>query len=280
MTSLAVYPSDVSDEQWAVVFPLLNRTGQRGRPQTYDLRRVFNGCAYVISTGCPWRSLPQDAYPPWSGVFKHFRAWSIGKVFQQVALTLNREVRRLAERNETPSTVIVDAHSLKSRHGGEEIGFDGNKKVHGRKNQLMSDTLGLLWGVHTHAANLSDTKEVVPLLNDALQTIETVKRVYFDLGYKGTGVSYVEELLLQAVIPDAGLGTKSVAFKPAPVRWRIERTIAWVTRFRRLANTFERTVTSCEGCAWLAGCLIALGKLAGGRQWQKKKIRAASATGP
>ena len=145
----------------------------------------------------------------------------------------------------------------------------------------MSDTLGLLWGVHPHAANLSDTQEVVPLLNDALQTIETVERVYFDLGYSGTGVSNVEEeLLLQAVIPDRGLGTKSVAFKPAPVRWRIERTVAWVTRFRRLANSFERTVTSCKGFAWLAGCLIALGKRVGGRQWQKKKIRPTAATAP
>ncbi len=194
MTSLAVYPSDVSDAQWAVVFPLLNRTEQRGRPQAYDLRRVFNACAYVANTGCPWRSLPQDAYPPWSGVYKHFRAWSKGEVFQRVTLVLNQKLRRVAERSETPSTVVVDAHSLKSRHGGEAIGFDGNKKVRGRKNQLMSDTLGLLWGVHTHAANLSDTKEVVLLLNYALQTIETVKRVYFDLGYQGTGVNHVEEL--------------------------------------------------------------------------------------
>ena len=281
MIPTAVYPSDLTDAQWAAIFPLLDRTGQRGRPQAYDLRCVFNACVYVVNTGCPWRSLPQDAYPPWPGVYKHFQIWVKSAVFERVTLTLNREVRKLAKRNETPSTVIADAHSLKSRHGGEAIGFDGNKKVHGRKNQLMSDTLGLLWGVHTHAANLSDTKEVVPLLNDALQTIETVDRVYFDLGYQGTGVSHVEEeLLLQAVIPDRGLGTKSVAFQPAPVRWRIERTVAWVTRFRRLANSFERTVTSCKGFAWLVGCLIALGKLVGGRPWQKKKVRPAAETAP
>lgn len=242
---------------------------------------MFNACVYVVNTGCPWRSLPKDAYPPWPGVYKHFQIWVKSAVFERVTLTLNREVRKLAKRNETPSTVIADAHRLKSRHGGEAIGFDGNQKVHGRKNQLMSDTRGLLWGVHPHAANLSDTKEVVPLLNDALQTIETVDRVYVDLGYQGTGVSHVEEeRLLQALIPDRGLGTKSVAFQPAPVRWRIERTVAWVTRFRRLANRFERTVTSCKGFAWLIGCLIALGKLVGGRPWQKKKVRPAAATAP
>ena len=76
MTLLAVYPSDVTDSQWAMILPLFDRTGQRGRPPTYELRRVFNGCACVVNTGCPWRSLPQDAYPPWSGVYKHFRRWA------------------------------------------------------------------------------------------------------------------------------------------------------------------------------------------------------------
>lgn len=125
-----------------------------------------------------------------------------------------------------------------------------------------------------HAAPLSDTKEEVPLLNHALQTVETVKRVYFDLGYRGTGVDYTEYLELEAVIPEAGLGTKSVPFKPAPVRWRVERTIAWVTRFRRLANSFERTVKSCEAFAWLAGCFIALGKRVGGRTWKNNRASA------
>ena len=260
-------------------FSLFDRTGEPGRPQTFELRKVFNGFSYVVNTGCPWRSLPQDAYPPWSGVYKHFRRWAKVGLFEQVTVTLNREVRTADGRNETPSTVIVDANSLKSRHGGEEIGFDGNKKVHGRKNQLLIDTMGLLWGVHTHAANLSDTKEVVPLLNHALQTMETVKRVYFDKGYKGTGVEHVEYLELEAFIPDTGLGTKGVPFQPLPVRWRVERTIAWVTRFRRLANSFERTVTSCVAFTWLAGCLLALGKLVGERRWQKKKVGIVPATG-
>ena len=139
--------------------------------------------------------------------------------------------------------------------------------------------MGLLWGVHTHAANLSDTKEVVPLLNHALQTIETVKRVYFDKGYRGTGVEYVKYLELQSVIPDNGLGTKGIPFQPLPVRWRVERTIAWMTRFRRVGSSFERSVASCVAFTWLAGSLIALGKLVGGHHWQKKKSGIAPITG-
>ena len=143
--------------------------------------------------------------------------------------------------------------------------------MRGRKNQLLTDTLGLIWGVHTHAANLSDTQEVIPLLNRSLQTLETIARLYLDKGYRGSGVEYVEELNLTAIVPENGLGTQEKGFKPVAVRWRVERSIAWITRFRRLANSYERAIRSCVAFTWLAGCLIALGKLAGGRQWQKKK---------
>lgn len=272
MTPLASYPGDLTDEQWALVSPLLSREGQRGRPQTYDLRRVFNGCVYILNAGCSWRHLPKDAYPPWPCVYKHYRHWLELNLFETLTLTLNRAVRVAAERKETPSTGIVDAHSLKSQHGGEAIGFDGNKKIRGRKNQLLTDTLGLIWGVHTHAANLSDTREVIPLLNRSLQTLETIQRLYLDKGYRGTGVDHVEELDLTAIVPENGLGTQAKGFKPVAVRWRVERSIAWITRFRRLANSYERTIKSCVAFTWLAGCLIALGKLTGGRQWQKKKI--------
>lgn len=271
MSELASYPGDLTDEQWDLVFPILSRVGQRGRPQKYDLRQVFNGCAYIASGGCSWRRLPKDAYPPWPCVYKHYQRWSALNLFETLALTLNRAVRVAAGREETPSTGIVDAHSLKSQHGGEAIGFDGNKKVHGRKNQILTDTLGLIWGVHTHAANLSDTKEVIPLLNRSLQTLETMTRLYLDKGYRGAGVEHIEELDLTAIVPENGLGTQEKGFKPVAVRWRVERSIAWITRFRRLANSYERTIRSCVAFTWLAGCLIALGKLAGGHQWQKKK---------
>lgn len=271
MTTIASYPSDLTDDQWDLIHPFLNRAGQPGRPQPYDLRQVFNGCVYILNAGCPWRSLPKDAYPPWSCVYKHYQRWTDLNLFETITLSLNRTVRTAAGLKETPRTGMVDAHSLKSQHGGESIGFDGNKKVRGRKNQILTDTIGLLWGVHTHAANLADTQEVIPLLNRALQTIETIERLYLDKGYRGSGVNYIGYLDLVAIIPETGLGTKTESFKPVAVRWRVERSIAWITRFRRLANSFERTIKSCVAFTWLAGCVIALGKLAGGRQWQKKK---------
>ena len=89
----------------------------------------------------------------------------------------------------TPSTLIVDAHSLKSRNGGEAIGFDGNKKVHGRKNQILIDPLVLVWGVYTHVANLSDIYETVPLFKYFLPLLLLATCVYFDKGYRGTAVS-------------------------------------------------------------------------------------------
>lgn len=271
MAVAAVYPTDISVEQWAVVQPILTRIGKPGRPLLHDLHCIFNGCLYIARESCCWRSLPKDAYPPWTIVFWHFQRWTKSGLLEQVTHTLNEAVRIKMGREMTPSTLIVDAHSLKSRNGGEAIGFDGNKKVHGRKNQILIDTLGLVWGVHTHAANLSDTYEAVPLFKHFLPLLPRATRIYFDKGYRGTAVSYLECLDIASHIPDKGLGEKVVGFQPEPLRWRVERTIAWVTDCRRLGASFERTISSCEGFAWLAGCYVALGKLVGRKPWAKKK---------
>ncbi|MGV8894159.1 MAG: transposase [Burkholderiaceae bacterium] len=165
-----------------LVQPILTRVGKPGRPLRYDPQRIFNGCLYITRESCCWRSLPKDAYPPWSVVFSHFQRWSKSGLFEQAAHALNAAVRVKAGREETPSTLIIDVHSRKSRNGGEDIGFDGNKKVHGRKNQILIDPLGLVWGVRTHAANLSDTYEAVPLFKRFLPLFPRAKRVYCDKG--------------------------------------------------------------------------------------------------
>lgn len=175
-------------------------------------------------------------------------------------------------REPTPSTLIIDAHSIKSRNGGEAIGFDGNKKVHGRKNQILIDTHGLVWGVHTHAANLSDTYEAVPLFKKYFPFLPRAERVYMDKGYRGTAATYLKTLDISSHIPDKGLGEKVDGFAPEAVRWRVERTIAWITDCRRAASSFERKVSACEGFAWLSGCYIALRKLVGRKPWAKKKL--------
>lgn len=96
--------------------------------------------------------------------------------------------------------------------------------------------------------------------------------VYMDKGYRGTAVAYLKLLGITAHIPDRGLGVKVAEFLPEPLRWRVERTIAWLTDCRRVASSFERKISSCEGFVWLAGCYIALGKLAVRKAWAKKKV--------
>ena len=238
----------------------------------HDLHAIFNGCLYIAREGCCWRSLPKVICPPWTVVFWHFQRWSKSALLVQVTHALNEAVRRKKGREMTPSTLIVDAHSLKSRNGGEAIGFDGNKKVHGRKNQVLIDTLGLIWDVHTHAANLSDNYEAVPLFDHFLPLLPRAKQVYFDKGYRGTAVSYLTDLDVASHISDKGVGEKKGGFQPEPLRWRVERTIAWITDCRRLKASFERTISSCEGFAWLTGCYIARGKLVGRKPWAMSKV--------
>lgn len=153
--------------------------------------------------------------------------------------------------------MLYDARSNKSAQGGEALGYDGNKKVHGRKHQLAVDSQGFLLGVLAHPANESDSRSSLPLIRESVADWSTLQRAHVDHGYAGDATRLLEDLGLVAVLPPK----QGKGFAVQPLRWKVERSIAWLKNHRRLCSDFERTTRSTEAFIWLAGLVVKLRRL-------------------
>jgi len=256
------YDSDLTDQQWSIVSPLLPINSGRGRPVELDLRMVLNGIFYLVRTGSQWRYLPKD-FPQWQNVYYHFRKWSINGTWLAINQALRKLDREKRGRKPEPTGAIVDSQSTKTTEAGGERGYDGGKNVNGRKRHVIVDTVGNLLSVVVNAANGDDragAKDAFDKLS--VDTITSLQKIWADGGYSGEPfLNWVHETL-QAVLEIAHRPPNAKGFVVVPVRWVVERTLAWLGRYRRLSKDYERCTKSSEGMIYVASITTMLKRLA------------------
>jgi len=255
------YPSDVSDEEWEFVAPYLSLLPQTAAQRRHDLREVFNAVRYIVRTGAPWRWLPTN-FPPWEAVYQQTRRWIAAGCFEAIVQDLRLLVRAAAGRRPQPSVGIVDSRTLRSTvESGQRAGVDGHKRVRGTKVHAVVDTMGTLLALAVTPANTAERRQVEALAQRVQEvTGEQVKVIYADQGYTGedTAAAASKHGIRLVVVqrPEGRHG-----FVLLPKRWVVERSFAWVSRFRRLARDYERLPATLAGPHFAAFICLLLPKL-------------------
>ena len=251
-----VYPSDVSDEEWAFVAPYLTLMTEEAPQRDYPLRAVFNGLRYIVRGGIPWRMMPNDL-PPCATIYQPTQRWLMAGVFEAMVHDL-RALMRLAEgRQPEPTAAIFDSRTLQSSpESGGHAGYDGAKRRKGSKTHMAVDTLGHLLAMLVTPANEQDRAQVGQLAQAVQEaTGETVEVAFVDQGYTGDEAAQMAEeqgMRLEVIkLPAAKKG-----FVLLPRRWVVERSFGWMARFRRLARDYERLPDTLKGLHFLAFAIL------------------------
>ena len=238
-----MYSTSLTDSQWQIIqvyLPLQRR-------RKYCLRQVVDALLYLLKSGCQWRLLPRD-FPPYQVVFYYFQCWRRKQLWQQINQALNRLYREQQGRPTSPSMAIVDAQSVKNSEWGlMDKGFDGHKRIQGRKRHLAVDTLGLVLSVSLSAANVHDSVAAPELLIKLHQQgYERLETVLADSAYKGSLIGWCEEEFGWKLLIATGVKGMQKGFVLEPQRWKVERSISWLQWNRRLSKDYEDRPDSAE----------------------------------
>jgi transposase len=255
------YPSDVTDEEWALVAPYLTLMTEDAPQRAHSLRAVFNGLRWIVRAGAPWRMMPNDL-PPWEVVYQQTQRWLRAGVFESLVHDLRELLRVAAGRQARPSAAVFDSRTLQSSpESGARAAYDGAKRRKGSKTHIAVDTLGHLLALIVTPADAQDRAQVAALAEAVREaTGASVELAFVDQGYTGEAAAEsaaAHGLRLEVVkLPEAKRG-----FVLLPRRWVVERSFAWAARFRRLARDYERLPETVAGLHFLAFAILMLKRL-------------------
>jgi putative transposase len=240
------YPSDLTDEQWAIVEPLIP-VSRVGRPREVEMREVLNAILYLNRSGCQWDMLPHDL-PARSTVHGHYKQWRSDGTWQEVLDALRRRVREAGGHDPSPSVASIDSQTVKATEVADGRGYDGAKKLTGRKRHIVVDKLGLLLVVVVSVASADDGTFAPEVLGRL--TAEHRSRlvsIWADGKYRNHHlVAWLAEAEAGYEVEVVGRPAGSVGFVEQPQRYVVERTFAWLGRYRRNSRDYERSTGSSE----------------------------------
>ncbi len=251
------YTSDLTDSQWEIIEKIIK---DKRKSRKNDLRTVLNAILYLLTTGCQWRNLPRE-FGSWTSLYYYFDKWKRTGVIEAIYHVLHQKIRLKQGRSAEASLGIIDSQSVKTtRRGSESRGFDGGKKVKGRKRHIICDTLGLPLAVVIHAANIHDSKAAPEVIDELKGISGSLRTIVADGGYRGKNLADILSKSSDIKLEITLRTSSSKEFKPLFKRWIIERSFSWLESFRRLSKDYEFLNDSAQTMIFLAFIKIILNK--------------------